>query len=302
MNASTRDPSLAEYLVGCQTHIVHGERWHHRIIEYGDGGIPFVFVHGSNGHAEVFAKNLRSLGRERRVIALDALYHGLSSKEPWIDGYYNRIEVQAEGLADLLNALGIERVILEGESMGAGVCLEFAMRWPERVECLIMCTGCGSVDIQGSTYMQRLDEESDFSLLSREVAVQPTFNSMRKRLEWLVASPESVTDDLVGVRLQLYSVPEVRECMRRMSQAGDDAPHPKYTEDDLQNLVVPTLVLWTDQNPGDGPEVGKHLSELIPHARFEVIRDAGHWPHWERPEEHDARVRQFIVDAAGGNA
>lgn len=296
MTQSTRSKSIAEYLVGCQTRIVDGARWQHRIIEFGSGSVPLVFVHGSNGHAEVFAKNMRSLGRDRRVIAVDALYHGFSSKEPWVAGYYRRIETQAEALLDLVDALGLDQVILEGESMGAGICLEFAMRWPERVHSLIMSTGCGSVDIEASVYMKRSEEETEFAVLSRNAAQDPTFESMRRRMEWLVASPESITDELVGVRLALYSFPEVRDAMERMTAVGDDSPEPKYTEGDLKQLRVRTMVLWTDHNPGDGPEVGKRLAELIPGSRFELITDAGHWPHWERPNEHDARVRAFIAD------
>lgn len=299
MTLPARIKSIAEHLIGCQTRIVDGARFTHRIIEYGSGSIPFIFVHGSNGHAEVFARNMRSLGADRHVIAIDALYHGFSSKEPWIPNYYRRLEMQAEALLDFVDALGADQVILEGESMGAGICLEFAMRWPDRVHRLIMSTGCGSVDTKASVYMRQTEEEeeeTEFAILSRKAAQEPTFESMRRRMEWLFASPESITDELVGLRLELYSFPEVRESMRRMTEPGDDRREPKYTEADLLDLKVRTMVLWTDHNPGDGPEVGKHLASLIPGARFELIENAGHWPHWERPDEHDAIVRSFIAD------
>ena len=291
------DRTLAGHLLGCQTRIVHGKNWSHRIIVYGTGA-PLILLHGSNGHAEVFAKNLHSLGQEYRVIAVDALFHGFSSKGPWVDGYWKRIEVQAAGIVDLIDALGLTAVSIEGESMGAGIALEFAMQNPDRVRALILSTGFGSVDLEGSVYMTKSETESDFSRLSREAAVSPSRESMRRRMEWLVASGQSITDELVDIRLQLYSVPAIQESMKKMSAPGDDEPKPKYREEDLVNLKVPTMVMWTDSNPGDGAEIGERLAGLIPGARFELVRNAGHWPHWEQPRAHDELVHEFIESVA----
>lgn len=286
-------PTLAQLLLGCEIRIVKGARWQHRIIEYGSGA-PLILLHGSNGHADVFAKNMHSLGQDFHVIAVDALFHGFSSKEPWVKGFYNRMEIQAEGLLDLADALGLESVSIEGESMGAGIALEFASRWPERVEKLILNTGFGSVDLQGSVYMRRDVQESSLTRLSREVAEQPSFDAMRRRMEWLVVEPESITDELVNIRLDLYLLPEIARVMQKMSEPGDDDPTPKYQESELAVVKVPTLVLWTDQNPGDGPEIGERLASLLPHAALVVIEGTGHWPHWEQPEQHDAIVRRFL--------
>lgn len=293
MTMTSTFPTIAQYLLGCQTRLVTGARWSHRVIEFGDGP-PLILMHGSNGHAEVFAKNMRTLGRDFRVIAVDALFHGFSSKEPWVDGYYQRLEVQAEGLIDLLDALELPNVFLEGESMGAAIALETAMRWPNRVQRLILSTGFGSVDVQGSIWMRRTAEETDLSRLSRSVAVTPTPQTMRQRMEWLVKDPASLTDELVELRLALYRFPQVAEAMRKMAEPGDENPSPKYSESDLSKLTVPTLVMWTDHNPGDGPEIGRRVADLIPGSEFVVIEEAGHWPHWEQPEQHDEIVRRFF--------
>ncbi|UWZ39711.1 alpha/beta hydrolase [Dactylosporangium roseum] len=294
-------PTVAQLLLGCETRIVHGQRWRHRIIEYGTGK-PLILLHGSNGHADVFAKNMHTLGQDFRVIAVDALYHGFSSKEPWVSGFYKRLDIQAEGLLDLVDALDLPTVSIEGESMGAGIGLEFAYRWPDRVDKLILSTGFGSVDLEGSVYMRRNVPESELTRLSRVAVTQPSFESMRRRMEWLVASPESVTDELVNLRLRLYALPEIAEMMRRMSEPGDDEPTPKYQESDLAALTVPTLVMWTDKNPGDGPEIGARLASLLPNATLVVIQDAGHWPHWEQPAQHDAIVRDFLLGGPGAVA
>ena len=56
-------------------------------------------------------------------------------------------------------------------------------------------------------------------------------------------------------------------------------------------LKPPVLVLWT---PGAGLEVGEYLADLIPGAQYHLIGDAGHWPQWEHPVEHDQAVLNFL--------
>ena len=60
-------------------------------------------------------------------------------------------------------------------------------------------------------------------------------------------------------------------------------------------LKAPTLVLWTDKNPGQGPVVGKRYAEAIPGSQYYCIMDAAHWPQWEHPEEHDRVVTEFLT-------
>jgi pimeloyl-ACP methyl ester carboxylesterase len=55
-------------------------------------------------------------------------------------------------------------------------------------------------------------------------------------------------------------------------------------------------VLWTEKNPGTGPEVGRYIADRIPGARFACLDDAAHWPQWEHPEAHDDIVAAFLLD------
>src|SRR4051812_31623413 len=93
--------SIAVELLGTQTRMVQGERWRHRVIECGDGGEPLILIHGIGGHAETFARNLHNLAEHGfHVYAIDALYHGLTDKEPYDDD--KRTDYQVDALADLV--------------------------------------------------------------------------------------------------------------------------------------------------------------------------------------------------------
>lgn len=286
--------TIAVELLGAQTRFVEGRRWTHRIIEQGTGE-PLLLLHGVGGHAEVWSRNISSLAaRGFRVIAVDALYHGLSSKEPYDD--HLRYEYQVDAVVDLLDALDIDRAHVEGESMGATIAFHLGMRYPERVRKLVLNTGFGHVSLEREDFVGPSKDYSELARLSEQVLLDPTPEAMRARLEWVVADPSSITQEMVDLRLRLYADPEVNEAMRWIFRIGRswDWELP-YSESDCAGYRPETLVLWTDQNPGQGPDLGDYVASLLPNGAFYCITGAAHWPQWERPELHDHVVSRFLL-------
>ena len=288
--------SVAVELLGTQTRIVQGKRYQHRVIECGSSGEPLILIHGVGGHAETYARNLHNLANNGfHVYAIDALFHGFSSKQGYV---HNRsAELQADGLADLIEALGYPWVHIEGESMGGDIGLEFAMRYPQLCGKVILNTGGNFVvDLKRKDFPQNPGGGGELAALSRASILTPTFETVRKRMEWLVTEPHRMTDEMVNIRLRLYSFPEIYESIKRVYNIDGEgeAPATGYTEEELQTLKVPTLVYWTEKNPGTGPAFGEYLSEVLPGAKFFNQMDCAHWPQWEKPEEHDQIVICFI--------
>lgn len=283
-------------LLGAQTRFVQGERWRHRVIEAGrPGDEPLVLIHGVGGHAESYARNVNSLARQGfHVIAVDALYHGLTDKEPYDDD--ERYLYQVAALIDLLDALGIESANVEGESMGATIAFHFGMDHPDRARKIILNTGFGHVKLKKDDFASQGSDLSELAALSREVVLNPSTEAMWKRLTWLVADEASMTLEMVRLRMALYAIPEVNESMRKVfridKQWSWELP---YTEEDCAAYRPETLVLWTDQNPVEGPDYGEYIAGLLPRGQFYCIEGAGHWPQWEKPTEHDAVLTQFIL-------
>ena len=63
---------------------------------------------------------------------------------------------------------------------------------------------------------------------------------------------------------------------------------------DVQTFKPEALVFWTEHNPGQAPDYGEYVAGLIPGASFYNMLDAAHWPQWEKPEEHDQVLIEFI--------
>lgn len=286
--------TLAVELLGTQTRIVQGSRYHHRVIECGTSGDALLLIHGLGGHAETYARNMHNLADAGfRVIAVDALYHGFSSKLPYLND--KRAFAQAEALVDLLDALGIERAHVAGESMGGTIAFEFGMNFPERSHKIVMNTGFGDVAFTKTDFADQANG-AIIGDLSRTALLERTFETMRARMDWLVADPARMTDEMVELRRRLYSDPDVYESMKRVFRLGQDwETKPRWTEEQVKGFQPEALVFWTEHNPGEGPDFGEYVASLLPDAAYYCMADAGHWPQWERPEEHDQVLIDFLL-------
>jgi pimeloyl-ACP methyl ester carboxylesterase len=290
-------PAIAVELLGTITRLVYGRQYRTRVIEAGEGD-PLILIHGVGNSAECFARNVARLGQHFHVYAVDALYHGFSTLEPY--DAEHRVLRQAEAVLDFMDAEGLAWAHLEGESMGAGIAFEIAMRHPER---------CGKLILNSGSYYIQFTREFDspaggmaggaayLMQVCRESITNPGPTSQRTRLEYFVANPAQVTDELVDLYGRLYSDPAINASMQRVF--GMSAPRGNlagWSEEKAGTLRVPALVLWTDQNKGQGVDIGEHLASVLPGAQLRIVAGACHWPQWERPEEHDAVVSEFLIN------
>src|SRR3984885_949736 len=110
--------TIAVELLGSQSRLVKGERWSHHVIEKGDGP-PLLLYHGIGGHTETYARTLPQLAEHFHVYAAEALFHGYSSKEGFVRE--KMVDLMSDGVADLVHALGYDKVHFEGESLGGTI-------------------------------------------------------------------------------------------------------------------------------------------------------------------------------------
>ena len=120
--------------------------------------------------------------------------------------------------------------------------------------------------------------------LSQAAADDPSDERIRARLEWLMADPSSVTDELVAIRRTLYSRPGFAESMRHLLCLQDVAVRTRnlLTDAELAGITAPTMVVWTSDDPSGPAAEGRAIRERIPGATFSFIDGAGHWPQWEQ--------------------
>lgn len=257
--------------------------WSTRVLECGEGE-PFILMHGTGGHLEAFTRNLPALAARYRVVAYDYPGHG------WTTTATEDLEIDTylEHLAALMDELGIERAHLSGESLGGWVAVKFAAAQPDRVGKLVLNTPGGTMATP--EVMERIRS------LSQAAADDPSYDRIRTRLEWLMADPSSVTDELVAIRRGVYSRPGFAESMRHILclQDPDVRRRNLVSDEELAAVKAPTLVIWTSNDPSGPARAGLDMAERIPAGEFALIEDAGHWPQWEQQEEFDRICLDFL--------
>lgn len=269
--------------VAHRLHYVQAGPWRTRVIEAGSGE-PLVMLHGIGGHLEAYAHNIGPLARRHRVIAFDFAGHGFTTHatKDLETGVY------VQQVRDVLDVLDVDRAHLNGESLGGWIAMKFAAAHPERTGRLILNTPGGTM--ARPEVMQRIRS------LSQAAADDPSDERIRARLEWLMADPATVTDELVAIRQGIYARPGFAESMRHIMCLQDPTIRQRNLVTDAELAAVPhqAVVVWTSNDPSGPASTGMEIASKIPGGRFEYISGAGHWPQWEQRDTFNRFVLDFL--------
>ena len=263
-----------------------------RVLEAGSGP-PLIFLHGTGGHADCYVRNIAAHAESFHVYAIDFVGHGYSDAPDLPYGVQDFVK----HLRDFLDAVGARRASISGESLGGMTGAWFAATYPERVERLVLNTG-----ILMPLEEQGRKDVADVLERSRAAAGQQlSREGVRKRMEWLMADPRSVTDELVEIRFKIYSQPGRAAVMRKVAEKlfgiSIDRAREKelFDPEQLKKIQCPALVLWTSHNPGQSVQLAEEGTKLIPQGRMTVFENSAHWPQWEEPERFNREHLEFLL-------
>jgi pimeloyl-ACP methyl ester carboxylesterase len=244
-----------------------GVRLYHEL-HGADDAPPLILLEGMGGDIPGWRRNIPVLGRALRVIAYDFRGNGSSDEPP---GPVTMATFVEDTVA-LLDALGIERAHVYGQSFGGMVAQEMALTTRGRVRTLILgCTNAGprhAVRSKSSKVPKGQPWRSMYA---------PGFPDRH---------PEHVAEDLrIGA-----AQPSHPEGGRRQWEAmqGFDS----YER--LPGVRVPTLILHGSEDQAISPENARVLAERIPDAELVLLEGAGHLYHSEQAEAADAAVLDFV--------
>ena len=248
--------------------------------DIGDG-FPTVLIHGSGPGVSAFS-NWRLafpvLSKTVRVIAPDMAGFGYTDRPEGIE--YN-LDTWVKHLIDLVDAMKLDKVNLVGNSFGGALTIAFSIRYPERVNRIVLM-GAAGVSFE-------LTDGLDFAW-----GYTPSFENMRKMLDLFAYDRSLVTDDLARMRYEASLREGVQESYASMfpapRQNGIDAL--ASDEADIAKIEAPALIIHGREDRILPYSNSVRLFELIPNSQLHLFGKCGHWTQIE----HAARFSKLLTD------
>jgi 4,5:9,10-diseco-3-hydroxy-5,9,17-trioxoandrosta-1(10),2-diene-4-oate hydrolase len=252
-------------------------------------GPALVLLHGSgpgvSGWSN-FRGNFPVFAGQFRTVVMDMPGFGRSER-PELDRAYPR--VAADGLARLLDGIGIEKASLLGNSMGGYVALEFALAYPERVERMVLMGPGGlAVNILGPDPSEGARRLGDFMMAPSKAAMEAWVDTM-------VANKAVVDDGLIEERLANAMAPGALESAIAIFSSLGQHPEPVPMWARLKAIKARTLITWGRDDrmlPVEGALMG---FRQLPNAELHIFSKCGHWAQVERKDEFERLVIEFLT-------
>lgn len=241
-----------------------------------------LLIHGFGNSLQSFRELAPRLADCCRVVAIDMAGYGLSEKPVEFD-YHNG--PQARVLVRAARALGLERVIYAGHSLGGAVALQAVVQDPDAAGLILFNPGILTTGVPKIVQITipPLPRMSAKMFASREFRG----NFLKKSY----VDPSIVTDEVIdevmkGARTEGY-------------MAGMTSLMTQYAEGEEIRLAsqveVPTLIPWGNQDRNKLPSEADDLQRLLPGSTLVRFENAGHYVHEEAAEDVAKTIRRWLL-------
>lgn len=260
------------------TTTLDGTRMHW--LEAGAGEPVVVLLHAFPLHAGMWEPQLEGLSDRCRVVAPDLLGFG-GTDAPEDPGAYS-VDRWADGVAALLDHLGLDGVVLGGLSMGGYVTFAFLRRHRHRLAGLVLA------DTRPGPDTPEVAERR--TAQARQIAEEGTRRLIETLLEGLLGEHTRAHRPAVvesARRLMANPASGFVGALEAMKRRPDSTP-------DLPSIDVPTLVVVGNDDRASPPETAREMADAIPCASLAVIPHAGHLSNLEEPEAFNREVAVLV--------
>jgi pimeloyl-ACP methyl ester carboxylesterase len=276
---------------------VEGLRVHYK--QAGSGKPVLLLVHGSFLNLHSWDAVLGPLAEHATVIALDRPAFGLTDRplpaeQDTLNPYSP--EGQADLLIGVLDGLGIQQAVLVGSSAGGTTSLLAALRYPERVQALVLVDAMvysGYAVSEFPAWLRPLlDAAPAFWALLVRGAIG-TMHDVALRSFW--HDPAKLTGEALAHYRQNMQAERWERALWELIRAS----HALNLEGFLETIRMPALVLTGEHDRTVRAEESVRLARALPNADLVTIPACGHLPHEEQPAAFLQAMRAFLPHIAG---
>lgn len=263
--------------------------------EEGAGEKTLLFIHGLSSNLDAWKKNIGELKSDYRTIAVDLPGYGKSSR--------NRKDYSLKDYADMLQEFiqkkDLKNVILVGHSMGGQIAMHSVLEYPETFEKLILIAPAG---IETFTEQEAALMKTSYSpaMVVNTTDEQILVNYKLNFFEF-PEDAQVMVDDRIRIK-SAEDFPDYAEVVVNNIHAMLDAP----VIDRIKEIEIPVLMIFGKNDmlipnkylhPSESIEnLVKVSEEKFPDLEVEIIDKAGHFVNFEKAEEVNEEIREFLKD------
>jgi len=247
-------------------------------------GETVVMLHGSGPGVSATANwqhNIGTLSQRFRVLAPDIV--GFGGTERPDDVVYS-LRGWTDHIWAFLDAHGIEKTAIVGNSLGGRIALQMATDCPDRITKMVLmgAPGVGMTLTDGLAALR---------------AYEPSHDAMQDLLRnYFAVDPAMITDELVAIRYEASIADGAYEAYRAMfldpRHAGSELG---ITEDEVRAIATSTLLVHGREDKVVPVQVSVTMLGLLPNADLHVFSSCGHWTQIERADEFSALVSDYLA-------
>jgi 3-oxoadipate enol-lactonase len=250
-------------------------------------GLCVVLGHSFLCSGEMWAPQVAPLAERFRVVNVDFRGHGRSgpAKEPF------SLEDMVDDVVAVLDALGVERAVWAGLSIGGMVALRAALRLPERVSGLILADTTARAESAG----KRMQYHA-LGLVARVGGFRPVLPFVLPLM--FGGTTRRTRPDLVrewSARFAAAHVPSTLAALGALLGRRSLLPR-------LGEIRSPCLVIVGEEDAALPPFHSREIVEAVPGARLVTIPEAGHLTSLEQPEAVTQAMQGFLASLPGAHA
>lgn len=240
----------------------------------GGHGDPLVVIHGGSGGARAWIRNMEGLCENYTVYIPDMPGFGHSQS---IDGDYYITEL-VEFVDKFSHELGLKSFHLLGHSLGGGIALSYALKFPHKLKKLVLVSSM---------------------CLGREIALWVRFLSIPAICRAIGAAALAVlravkwVADLLLAPIK-FVIPISRTSINLGSSVTTLKAQTVVFANRLSEIMVPTLVVWGAKDPIVPVKHAYAAAELIPDCQVKVFKDGGHSVYREKVAEFSQLLTKFL--------
>ncbi len=269
----------------------NGASWRIHYHVQGSGSDVLLLHGGGPGAtgASNYSKNVEALASRHRCWVIDFPGWGRSSKNLGAFGGEGPFQSGARAVLAFLDAVGLERADLIGNSFGGSSALCLAMDHPGRVGKLVLMGPGGGVvaGAKGPT-------EGIKQLLTYYLGDGPSLDKLQAFIKNLVHDQSLLTPELIRQRFEASDDPEIRANPPLVPPPAGPGKETFISLDPrLATLPHRTLFVWGLQDRVN-PVAGMEPFRVMPHADYLLLDACGHWAQWEHPERFNDAMLSFL--------